>query len=70
MMMSQTVSAPSALSPEVRQAAWSRLWQVLLREPSNDESESREIEPGSEVVETNEATARAAPEKEVRISEQ
>ena len=56
--------SPSPLPLEARQAAWSRLWQVLLPEPANDESEQQEAEPGSDSAETNEATPRASSGKE------
>ena len=52
----------SPLPLEARQAAWSRLWQVLLREPPNDEVGKREPKSGSKSPDTDEATARAPPE--------
>jgi hypothetical protein len=55
---------PSALALEARQAAWSRLWQVLLREPSSDDVEQQESVPSSESSETNDAAARASSGKE------
>lgn len=55
-------------SIEVRRACWAQLWQILLREPSIDDPERRETEPGSEVAETNNPTARAPPGKEVAKS--
>jgi hypothetical protein len=57
--------SPSVLPLEARRAAWSRLWQVLLREPTNDDAEQQRAEPGSESAETNEATPRAELGKEV-----
>ena len=46
---------PSVLPLEARQAAWSRLWQILLREPLNDAVEQLKSEPHSESAETNDA---------------
>jgi hypothetical protein len=57
--------SPSVLPLEARRAAWSRLWQVLLREPPNDVMEQHESEPNSERAETNEAAPRAELGKEV-----
>jgi hypothetical protein len=45
------------------------LWQILLREPLNDDVEQQGAEPSSESVETNDATARAALGKGVAMSE-
>ncbi len=59
--------SPSALPLEARRAAWARLWQILLREPSNDESEPREPEPGSECAETSEAATSLVLKKEVSL---
>jgi hypothetical protein len=56
--------SPSVLPLEARRAAWSRLWQVLLREPSSDDTEQQEAEPHSESAETNDAPARASSGKE------
>ena len=55
----------SPLSIEARQVAWSRLWQVLLREPTTEEAGKWESEPSSESPKTGEAVARAPPRKEV-----
>jgi hypothetical protein len=56
-------SPSSATLPlEARQVAWSRLWQVLLREPSNEDVEKWETEPARESPETGEAIARAPPD--------
>jgi len=63
------VLRPSSVSIEVRQACWDRLWQILLREPSNDEMEQQGSEASSESAKTNHAAARAALGKEVAISE-
>jgi hypothetical protein len=43
------------------------LWQILLREPSKDESEPRETEPGSNCDETREAATSLVLRKEVVI---
>jgi hypothetical protein len=56
------VPSPSALPLEARRVAWSRLWQILLREPSTDEVEKRETDLVGEVAEIGEATARAPPD--------
>jgi hypothetical protein len=61
--------SPSVLPLEARQAAWTRLWQILLREPSNDDVEQQESEPSSEFAETNDAAARAASGREVAMPE-
>lgn len=55
---------PSAPPPEARQAAWTRLWQILLREPINDDVEQLQSEPNSESAGANEASAPASSEKE------
>jgi hypothetical protein len=49
--------SPRALPLEARRAAWSRLWQVLLREPPSDAVEQQEFESDSEQAETHEAAA-------------
>ena len=54
-----------ALPLEARRAAWSRLWQILLREPLNEDVEQQESEPSSEPAETNEAAPRVTSGKEV-----
>jgi hypothetical protein len=48
---------------EARQAAWSRLWQILLREPSSDAVEQQKSEPKSESAESND-DARTSSGKE------
>jgi hypothetical protein len=52
---------------EVRQACWARLWQVLLREPSSDDTEEQRSEPSSESGETEDAAPRAESEMEVAM---
>ena len=54
----------TTLPIEARQAAWSRLWQILLCEPSSDAVEQQESEPKSESTESDDA-ARASAGKEV-----
>ena len=54
---------PSTPPLEARQAAWTRLWQILLRELPNDEAEQQGAEPSSESAETSDAAARAALER-------
>ena len=62
---------PRATSPsiEARRASWNRLWEVLLREPANDDVEQQGSESSSEATETNAAAARAALSKEVVMVE-
>jgi len=45
------------------------LWEVLLREPANDDVEQQGSESSSEATETNAAAARAALSKEVVMVE-
>lgn len=59
----------SELPLEARRVAWSRLWQILLREPANDDVEQQGSEASSESGETNDAAARAAVRREVTMSE-
>ena len=53
----------TTLPIEARQAAWSRLWQILLREPSSEDVEQQQSEPKSESAESNDAV-RASSGKE------
>ena len=55
--------SPSQLPLEARRISWSRLWELLLAEPPSDALEPRKTEPGSEVAEIEQATARAPPER-------
>ena len=61
--------SPSVLPLEARRAAWSRLWQVLLREPPSDAAEQQESEHESAQAETNEpaACAESGTEAAMRI---
>ncbi len=63
------IPQPSSASIGARRAAWSRLWQILLREPANDDVEQQGAEPSSEFAKTNNAAARATSELEVTMSE-
>ncbi len=63
------VLRPSSVSIEARRACWDQLWQILLREPSNDEMEQQGSEPSSEFAETNDAAAHAASGEEVVMAE-
>ena len=63
------MQSPSVLPLEARRAAWSRLWQILLREPSNDDVQQQGSELSSEATEANDAAARAALGKEVAMAE-
>jgi hypothetical protein len=65
----QGVLRPSSVSIDVRQACWDRLWQILLREPANDDVEQQRSESSSEATETNAAAARVALSKEVAMAE-
>jgi hypothetical protein len=45
------------------------LWEVLLRDPPNDDVEQQGSESSSESSETNDVAARAALRKEVAMAE-
>jgi hypothetical protein len=68
-MVSRTVLGASELPIEARRVAWSRLWQILLREPPNDALEQQGSEPSSEFAETDGAAACARSEMEVTMAE-
>jgi hypothetical protein len=63
------IPRPSSVSLEVRRTCWDRLWQILLREPANDDVEQQGAEPSSESAETNDAAARAVVGREMAMSE-
>jgi hypothetical protein len=46
------------------------LWQILLREPSNDLMEQQGSEPSSEGAETNDTAAHARSGKEMAMSQE
>ena len=68
-MVGRAVLGASELPLEARRVAWSRLWQILLRDPPNDDVEQQGAEPSSEATDTNDAAARAAVGREVTMSE-
>jgi hypothetical protein len=45
------------------------LWQILLREPPDDDVEQQWSEPSSEFAETDDDAARARSEMEVTMAE-
>jgi hypothetical protein len=51
---------------EARRAAWTRLWQILLREPHHEDLEQERSEPGSEPAEIDDDAALVVPRRQVR----
>jgi hypothetical protein len=68
-MVSRTVLPVSALPLEARRVAWSRLWQILLREPPDDDVAQQGSEPSTEFAETDDAAPRATSDMEVTMAE-
>jgi hypothetical protein len=63
------VSTARELPIEVRRACWDRLWDILLREPCNEEAEQPETESSRELGGPKGVRIRVASRKEMAMSE-